>query len=156
MKSVIFKENYIVYEDGKIWSIRRKIFLKGTLQKNGYYKVYVANKNYWYHRVIAEAFYGKSDLTVDHINGKPFDNNLSNLEYITLEENCKRMFKRVGTDHLAKNFGEIPNGSKSVEWNNIKFTSMSKLAKYLNISRYIVKQSIIKEKEIKGFIPKYI
>ena len=37
-----------------------------------------------------EAFKGKSDLTVDHIDGNKLNNNLSNLEYVTAQENTKR------------------------------------------------------------------
>jgi|DEB0MinimDraft_6_1074348.scaffolds.fasta_scaffold43133_2 hypothetical protein len=42
------------------------------------------------HRIIKESFHGKSDLTVDHIDGNRKNNKLSNLEYTTHTENCYR------------------------------------------------------------------
>ena len=51
-----------------------------------------------------EAFRGKSGLTVDHKDGNKENNSLSNLEYVKQAENKRRMFERVGTDHLKNNF----------------------------------------------------
>ena len=42
------------------------------------------------HRIVMEAFKGKSDLTVDHIDGNKLNNSLDNLEYVTIQENVKR------------------------------------------------------------------
>ena len=44
-------------------------------------------------RLVCYAFYGVSDLTVDHIDGDTYNNNLSNLQYLTREENIKQGFK---------------------------------------------------------------
>lgn len=44
-------------------------------------------------RLVASAFYGKSNLTVNHINGNPLDNRPKNLEWCTLEDNIKKGFK---------------------------------------------------------------
>ena len=49
-----------------------------------------------YHRIIALAFFGPSDLEVDHIDGNPSNNRLSNLEYVTHMENQRRAFSRKG------------------------------------------------------------
>ena len=99
MRSVTYKDKYIVYEDGNVYSLSKNKMMKPTLQKNGYCKIYICNKNTWLHRFIMEAFNGKSDLTVDHIDGNKENNNLSNLEYVTQAENTRRMFERVGTAH---------------------------------------------------------
>lgn len=39
------------------------------------------------HRLVAAAFFGPSDLTVNHINENKHDNRVTNLEYLTLREN---------------------------------------------------------------------
>jgi len=42
------------------------------------------------HRVVMEAFIGKSNLIIDHINEVKRDNRLCNLEYVTIRENARR------------------------------------------------------------------
>jgi hypothetical protein len=42
------------------------------------------------HRLVAQAFLGVSELTVNHINENKKDNRVSNLEYCTQKENCNK------------------------------------------------------------------
>ena len=118
--------------------------MKPTLQKNGYCKIYICNKNTWLHRFIMEAFNGKSDLTVDHIDGNKENNNLSNLEYVTQAENTRRMFERVGTAHLKDNFNGEIYGCKKLVYKGLKFNSINELARKMGLSRTTVKNRIKK------------
>ena len=144
MRSVTYKDKYIVYEDGNVYSLSKNKMMKPTLQKNGYCKIYICNKNTWLHRFIMEAFNGKSDLTVDHIDGNKENNNLSNLEYVTQAENTRRMFERVGTAHLKDNFNGEIYGCKKLVYKGLKFNSINELAQKTGLSRTTVKNRIKK------------
>ena len=144
MRSVTYKDKYIVYEDGNVYSLSKNKMMKPTLQKNGYCKIYICNKNTWLHRFIMEAFNGKSDLTVDHIDGNKENNNLSNLEYVTRAENTRRMFERVGTAHLKDNFNGEIYGCKKLVYKGLKFNSINELARKTGLSRTTVKNRIKK------------
>ena len=144
MRSVTYKDKYIVYEDGNVYSLSKNKMMKPTLQKNGYCKIYICDKNTWLHRFIMEAFNGKSDLTVDHIDGNAQNNNLSNLEYVTQAENTRRMFERVGTAHLKDNFNGEIYGCKKLVYKGLKFNSINELARKTGLSRTTVKNRIKK------------
>lgn len=98
MKYEKFNDDYIVFENGEVFKKQKHID-----SKRGYFTVSIYGKKKLLHRVVMEAFNGKSDLTVDHIDGNKKNNSLDNLEYVTQKENTKRMFERVGTEYLKKN-----------------------------------------------------
>lgn len=54
------------------------------------------------HRLVMLAFNGPSQLTVDHLDGNTLNNKLSNLEYVSLNENLVRRFvKQRGGEFLG-------------------------------------------------------
>jgi len=59
----------------------------------GYYKVSYKKKFYKVHRLVAEAFLGNLELTVNHKNGNKLDNRLENLEMVSLSDNLKHAFE---------------------------------------------------------------
>ena len=77
-------DNYFIYEDGRVFSIKRKIYLK-PCNINGYNLVRLCDnnkksKNFYIHRLIYETFkeqipYG---FEIDHVKGIRDDNRLSN------------------------------------------------------------------------------
>lgn len=92
-------ENYLAYENGSIYSLKRKIFLKPIKHQTGYYTVTLykngKGKQMSIHRIIAEIFLPNPDSLpeVDHIDCDPGNNNVNNLRWISREDNLERSFE---------------------------------------------------------------
>ena len=61
MKSKLYREHWLVYENGEIFSLKTNKMLKQGLSSNGYLNVSL-DKQRTVHRVVAEAFLGPSEL----------------------------------------------------------------------------------------------
>lgn len=89
--------DYEVYEDGRIYSYKRKKFLKPKTEKSGYQKVSLSDnegkiKNYYIHRVVYESFSGEPipyDMQINHIDERKDNNMISNLELMSRKENIR-------------------------------------------------------------------
>lgn len=85
---------YLVNDTGTVVSMQygKWRHMKGTDSK-GYRHVNLTRDGKMHtlkvHRVVAEAFLGKSDLQINHRNGNKSDNRLENLEYCTASENVQ-------------------------------------------------------------------
>ena len=95
MKYIKFRERYIVSDTGLIWAIKKDglKLKKQHITPKGYKTTNIDKVPLLVHRIVMEAFKGKSDLTVDHIDGNKLNNSLDNLEYVTAQENTKRAWK---------------------------------------------------------------
>ncbi len=114
----IYKEKYVVYDNGDVYIIGTKEVrkLKPWVTNRGYKQVSINRKAEYLHRVIIEAFRGKSDMQVDHIDGNKNNNTLKNLQYLTPQEN------------VAKSVGY------KVEYDGKVYNSMAALARELGMS----------------------
>lgn len=142
--------NLIVFEDGKIYrEFKKKCkLIKPNVRSHGYSTVEINGKAVYTHRLIMEAFRGKSELTVDHIDGDKTNNALYNLEYVTLSENVKRAYN-IGFNRNNKKIV-----SKSVLWNGKTYESAKALSKELGfcesyVSQKIKRKQTILDKEVK-------
>lgn len=94
MKTIPSHSLYAATESGNIIRISTGRQLRPYKNKWGYSLVTLSANNiktrHSVHRLVMEAFCGKSDLPVDHINNDKADNRLSNLRYITTSENNRR------------------------------------------------------------------
>lgn len=106
------KTNYIIYTNGKIYSMISKKFLKPrqTNEKDYLYvSLYVNGKIYekYVHRLVATSFIANpvNKPEVNHKDGNKTNNDVSNLEWVTTSENIIHAFK-TGLKHANR-------GSKS-------------------------------------------
>lgn len=90
-----------------------------TLWKNG------VGRDYLVARLVASAFLGKSNLTVNHIDGNRFNNNINNLEWCSLSENIHKGFETG----LYKNQIKITVFDKKTGTIN-KFRSLSQASQF--------------------------
>lgn len=127
--------NYLVYKDGRVYSINRNIFLKPAYDERGYLRIGLSNngvsKTYKLHRLVAEMFIPKIEgkTQVNHINGIKDDNRVENLEWCTRSENSIHAVKTglMQSNHLKKYVLDINTG--------VFYESATELAKVLGMNR---------------------
>lgn len=85
--------NYIVYDNGRVQNQKSGRFLQPQFFGNGYLRVGLSKdgeqKMFLVHRLVAEAFLPNPEglPVVNHKDGNPSNNNVSNLEWCTQEYN---------------------------------------------------------------------
>lgn len=103
------------------------------------------NKTFLVARLVAFTFYGEDinnhKLTVDHIDGNRFNNNLENLELVSLAENIRRAFK-IG---LHKRQIKVKVYNKKTNEEKI-FISLSEANKFLRKSHDYLSRAIKRNK----------
>ena len=88
-------ENYLIYEDGKVFSKKRKIFLKSLDNGDGYLIVPLCKdgkkKAFTIHRLIALHYIPNPHnyKCVDHKDRNRQNNSLDNLRWVTNQMNCQ-------------------------------------------------------------------
>jgi hypothetical protein len=97
---------YAVTSHGRIWSIKRKIWLAPFLTGNGYKTVRLSHfgeeEDKKVHRLVGEAFIPNpvNKPQINHKNGNKLDCNVRNLEWMTARENMQH----AGDNGLNKTF----------------------------------------------------
>ena len=76
-------EGRIINKKGKVMRPHKRTtgYFQIPLRVNGQYKTRLV------HRLVAEAFLGPSDLSINHKDGVKDNNHIDNLEYVTRSEN---------------------------------------------------------------------
>jgi len=90
---IIDYPNYLIYDDGRVYSKKRNIFIKQTLNRHGYYKVDLykngKGKTFLIHRLIALHYIPKIEgkYMIDHIDRDKSNNHINNLRWVNRSEN---------------------------------------------------------------------
>jgi hypothetical protein len=138
MKQTAYKinqGNYLIYQDGRLFSEQTKKFKKWSKDTNGYMRCTIWNNNksitVSQHRLLAEIFIPNplNKLQVNHINGVKYDNRLENLEWVTQSENGLHSFAN-GLQKVTKPCKKVIDTS-----NNKIYDSVTEAAKHNGISR---------------------
>lgn len=100
---------------------------------NGYIRVFIYNKTFALHRLIALAFIENSQNKeqVNHIDGNKINNNVDNLEWVTNSENQLHKFQIGLGNNFTRKIKQF-----DLEWTFIKeFDSIATASKELNIGK---------------------
>lgn len=142
-KPIMGWENlYYINECGEVYSIRTKKCVKGDINNVGYCRVCLYDKannrkeRYFRHRLVATHFIDNpnSYKEVNHIDGDKTSNSVSNLEWVSREQNemhCRR-------DISTKDYKPFKVVYESGE--EVVFDVKPQLAKMLNVTPECVKQ----------------
>lgn len=111
--SKIRKNSYAIEEDGRVWSKYAKKYMKTSIDKDGYSTIALKNDRNTYsrfgiHRLLMIAFFpidNMEDMQVNHKDGNKQNNCLSNLEWVTCEQNLKH----ARDNNLNTTFGQKGN-----------------------------------------------
>jgi hypothetical protein len=148
-------KQYFVSNLGRFKNSSGIIMDNYKVNENGYIRVFIYNKTYALHRLIALTFLENSENKeqVNHIDGNKLNNCVSNLEWVTNQENQLHKFKiGLGNNYTRK------ITQYDLEMNKITdFKSIVEASIFLNMSLSNIKAVLYnKQKTAGGFIFKYL
>lgn len=88
-------EKYVIFDDGRIWSKSKHLFMSPCPNGDGYPTTLFNRKSKAFHILIATAFVPNPDghKEVNHIDGIKTNNHYKNLEWCTRGHNIKHCYK---------------------------------------------------------------
>jgi hypothetical protein len=148
MKLVNGYENYLISKSGLVYSIKSKKLLKPTMDTKGYCKVALYNDegklNISLHRLVALNYIDNPDNKpqVNHINGIKTDNKVSNLEWVTNQENTIHAIKSGLRDEAHKkavldNQKQVVHLESGIFYDSLKLACESLNINYGSARNYI-------------------
>jgi hypothetical protein len=148
-------KRYYVSNLGRFKNSSGTIMDNYKINENGYLRVYIYNKTYALHRLIALAFIEniENKEQVNHIDGNKLNNSVENLEWVTNRENQIHKFKiGLGNNYTRKIV------QYDLEMNKIKeFNSIIAAAKALDIGNTNIRGVLVNNRKTAGgFIFKYL
>jgi hypothetical protein len=148
-------KKYHISNLGRFKNNSGKIMDKYKVNENGYIRVFIYNKSYALHRLVALAFIENptNREQVNHIDGNKLNNTVANLEWNTCSENNLHKFKiGLGNNYTRKIV------QYDLKMNKIKdFDSIISASKELNIGKSNIRGVLNNSrKSAGGFVFKYL
>ena len=133
-------QNYIIFDDGKIFSKNRNKFMKFTKSKRGDCKVILHSngkpKAFAVHRLVAQAFIPNPNSLpqVNHKDENPSNNNVNNLEWCDAKYNInygtgieRRSKSRIGSKLSQSTINKIIESKKQFAQKVYQYTLENEL-----------------------------
>jgi hypothetical protein len=145
-------DNYLISDEGKVFSKRANKILIAKENNAGYLSVKIPvdgkNTDFYVHRLVAELFILNPDNKkyVNHKNSVKNDNKLSNLEWVTNQENTNHAYATNNFAFTKKIICTDINTNTSKEYNSIKDLANDLKIGYSGLCKLIKNNKIVKEK----------
>jgi hypothetical protein len=103
--------HYWITEDGRVWNERLKRDMKPHNNKR-YLRIELSinkkPKKFFVHRLVAECYLANPEEkpTVNHIDGNPSNNHVTNLEWATVAENTQHAYDNGLAKVVNRKFGK--------------------------------------------------
>lgn len=146
--------NYLVSENGEVYSIKSKKYIKPRINENNYLIIdlYKNNlrKTYKLHRLVAQAFLDNPDNLpqVNHKDCNKLNNNIRNLEWCTASQNTKHAWEnglKENTRKAIRRLGKI----------NIKYAQKARIKHLDNNLKELFDDIFINKLSNKNICKKY-
>lgn len=128
-------DRYVISR-GKPKKINERILLQ-SLSQNGYPIVSLCkngtSKMFRIHQLVIRSFKGCSNkgMVVHHIDNNKLNNDINNLEYVSMQKNTQEYYKTLG-----KSIGTVPIGDIALIIDNVKNGhKIIDIAQHYNVSR---------------------
>jgi hypothetical protein len=146
---------YFVSNLGRFKGSHGKIMENYKVNENGYIRLYIYNKLYALHRLIALAFIENTENKeqVNHIDGQKMNNSVANLEWVTNKENQIHKFKTGLGNNFTRKIGQYSLDDVLIK----EFSSIASAGREMNTSKSNIQGVLLKNrKTAAGYIWKYL
>ena len=133
-------DDYLITESGEVYNKKWGRFVKPQLNGTGYYRVHIAGRMYFVHRLVATTYIQNPDNKpqVNHKDGNKLNNSVSNLEWVSNKENSIHALKH-GMMRIEENHQFAKLSRENVAYiKSHPEKSRNELAKMFNISPHTI------------------
>ena len=154
-EKIVYNKKYYVSNLGRFKNSFETIMENYKINENGYIRVSIYNRTFVLHRLVALTFLENphNKQQVNHIDGNKLNNSVSNLEFVTNQENQIHKYKSGLGNNFTRKIVQY-----DLEMNKIKeFNSIVEASKELNINKTCINSTCLnKQNHTGGYIFKYI